>query len=80
MKILLIEDHKMLAQCLKADFESQGCTIHIADSVKKAEAELKNNDYDLILMDINLSGYGKGENGWMSAKSLLRSTERRFSS
>lgn len=41
MKILLIEDHKMLAQCLKADFESQGCTIHIADSVKKAEAELK---------------------------------------
>lgn len=63
MKILLIEDHKMLAQCLKADFESQGCTIHIADSVKKAEAELKNNDYDLILMDINLSGYGKGENG-----------------
>lgn len=53
----------MLAQCLKADFESHGCTIHIADSVKKAEAELKNNDYDLVLMDINLSGFGKGENG-----------------
>lgn len=63
MKILLIEDHKMLAQCLKTDFESHGCRIHTADSVKMAEDKMKANDYDLLLMDINLSGFGKGENG-----------------
>lgn len=63
MKILLIEDHKMLGQCLKADFESHGCRVQTADSVKMAEDKMKDNDYDLLLMDINLSGFGKGENG-----------------
>ena len=72
MKILLIEDHKMLAQCLKADFKSHGCSIHTADSVKIAEDKIKDNDYDLILMDINLSGFGKGENGLDISEKLIK--------
>ena len=72
MKILLIEDHKMLAQCLKADFESHGCSVQTADSVKNAEAGLKNNGYDLVLMDINLSGFGEGENGLDVSEKLIK--------
>ncbi len=72
MKILLIEDHKMLAQCLMADFESHGYSIQTADSVKNAEAGLKNNGYDLVLMDINLSGYGEGENGLDVSEKLIK--------
>lgn len=72
MKILLIEDHKMLAQCLMADFESHGYSIQTADSVKNAEAGLKNNGYDLVLMDINLSGFGEGENGLDVSEKLIK--------
>lgn len=72
MKILLIEDHKMLAQCFMADFESHGYSIQTADSVKNAEAGLKNNGYDLVLMDINLSGFGEGENGLDVSEKLIK--------
>ena len=72
MKILLIEDHKMLAQCLMADFESHGYSIQTADSVKMAEDKMKDNDYDLLLMDINLSGFGEGENGLDVSEKLIK--------
>ena len=73
MKIMLIEDHKMLAQCLKMDLESGGkIRVDIPEKMKDIKDKLQEETYDLLLIDINLDGLAKGENGLKLSEALIR--------
>jgi DNA-binding response OmpR family regulator len=54
MKILVVEDEKELRTALKRGLKSNGYTIDEAADGKKALDMVTINDYDLIILDINL--------------------------
>lgn len=66
MKILLIEDDKLLAQSLKDFLELEGFDVDVGYSAQDALDLTFENEYDLYLFDINLSG----ENGLEIIKEL----------
>lgn len=73
MKIMLIEDHKMLAQYLKTDLESSGkIQVDILENRQELKKKLKEESYDLFLVDINLDGLAKGENGLKLSETLIQ--------
>lgn len=60
IKLLLVEDNEMNQYVAKQLFERQGIRFDIAADGDEAFALLKNQDYDIILLDIqlpNISGY-----------------------
>ena len=72
MKILLIEDHKMLATCLKESIEKDtSIKIDILDDIRNIFILIKFLEYDLIIIDINLTGLTKEENGIDLSERLL---------
>jgi two-component system, response regulator PdtaR len=57
IKILIVEDEVMIAECIKLDLEDEGYTVYdYVTSGEKAVKVTENRETDLILMDINLSG------------------------
>jgi len=57
IKILIVEDEVMIAQCLKMDFEEEGFDVcGFTASGEESVVEAKENNPDLILMDIHLQG------------------------
>ncbi len=54
VKILIIEDETMIASMYKTKLEQDGATVELADNGVDALKILKNNDFDLILLDIIL--------------------------
>lgn len=54
VKILLIEDDKNIANTISYYLQSEGFTIRTARKVKEGIEKIENNDYDLMLLDINL--------------------------
>lgn len=66
LKILLIEDDKLLAQSLKDFLELEGFEVDVGYSGQDALDLTFDNSYDLYLFDINLSG----ENGLQIIKEL----------
>ena len=59
-RILLVEDSKINQQIAKENLESEGFFVDIADNGKNAIEILSENEYDLILMDLQmpiLDGY-----------------------
>jgi len=57
IKILLVEDEVLIAQCLKMELEIAG--YNVCNFVAKGEEAIivaKNEEPDLLLMDIHLSG------------------------
>ena len=57
MKILLIEDHKMVATSLKMSLETeQSISVDIIDRIEKLNTDKSILSYDLLLIDINLTG------------------------
>ena len=66
MKILLIEDDKLLAQSLKDFLELEGFDVDVGYSAQDALDLTFEKEYDLYLFDINLSG----ENGLEIIKEL----------
>lgn len=72
MKILLIEDHKMLATSLKESLEkSKDVNVDILEDLENIDKTISVNDYDIIIIDINLNGITKKENGLNLSKRLL---------
>ncbi|OGT50633.1 MAG: hypothetical protein A3F17_00920 [Gammaproteobacteria bacterium RIFCSPHIGHO2_12_FULL_41_15] len=57
-RILLIEDHELVANMQKDLFESLGCIIEIASTASIAKSYLIKNSYDLILIDLGLPDMG----------------------
>ena len=57
MKILIIEDEKLLADSLKALLESKGFTVETVYDGESGEAYAETGVYDLLIPD--------AENGWL---------------
>lgn len=53
-KILLVEDDSTLAMGLEYSLEDEGMDVEVVDNIKNAYETFKNNDFDLILLDITL--------------------------
>ena len=59
-KILLIEDDELIVEIYTAQFKKAGFSIESASDGEKAFKKLKENKYDLLLLDIvlpNLTGF-----------------------
>ncbi len=54
IKILLVEDDKNITATISYYLQLEGFAIHTAKTVKEGIEKIKNNHYDLMLLDINL--------------------------
>jgi DNA-binding response OmpR family regulator len=54
MKVLICEDNKLASKTLSVILERDGFTTELADDGNKAISFMKNNEYDLIVVDIHL--------------------------
>lgn len=72
MKILLIEDHKMMASSLKEFLEKDNFfEIDLLEDLKKLEDINFLRSYDILLVDINLRGFEESLNGLDLAEKIL---------
>ena len=56
MRILLVEDDGMIAQALQAALQAAGYAVDWVDDGLTAEAALRNQPYDQVLLDLGLPG------------------------
>ena len=56
MKILLIDDDEWIRDSLRLFFESEGCHITALETAEEGMEELKNQTYDIIIVDYKLPG------------------------
>ncbi|NBR07514.1 MAG: DNA-binding response regulator [Planctomycetes bacterium] len=54
MKILLVEDHKLLSRSLKQALEEDGFAVDLAVSGDEADAKARGAVYDVIILDLML--------------------------
>ena len=72
MRILLIEDHKMVATSLKMSLEKEDSIIvDIINNVSELDIDGIISSYELILIDINLTGIEGTVNGLDLAEKLI---------
>lgn len=72
MKILLIEDHKMMASSLKEFLEKDKFfKIDLLEDLKNLEDINFLSSYDILLVDINLRGFEESLNGLDLAEKIL---------
>lgn len=71
MKILLIEDHRMMATSLKQSLEQVNIEVDVVDNIDNIVSTIIINNYDLVFIDINLKGLTKKENGLELSKILI---------
>lgn len=73
MKILLIEDHKMVATSLKMSLEKENSiSVDIINNFSESEIDGIILNYDLLLIDINLTGIEGTINGLDLAEELIK--------
>lgn len=76
MKILLIEDHKMVATSLKMSLETdESISVDIVNDVRNLSINESVLNYDLLLIDINLTGIEGTINGLDVAEKLINKYE-----
>ncbi len=68
MKILIIEDDFKIREELKILLESEGYQVEVIDSFQNIIQDIINQEYDLLLLDINLPN----ENGFMICKEVKK--------
>lgn len=72
MRILLIEDHKMVATSLKMSLEKENSiSVDIINNFSSSEIDGIILNYDLLLIDINLTGIEGTINGLDLAEELI---------
>ena len=72
MKILLIEDHKMVATSLKMSLETdESISVDIVNNVRDLSINESVLNYDLLLIDINLTGIEGTINGLDVAEEMI---------
>ena len=72
MKILLIEDHKMVATSLKMSLETdESISVDIVNNVRDLCINESVLNYDLLLIDINLTGIEGTINGLDVAEEMI---------
>ena len=78
MKILLIEDHKMVATSLKMSLETdESISVDIVNNVRDLSINESVLNYDMLLIDINLTGIEGTINGLDLAEKLIEKYEER---
>lgn len=76
MKILLIEDHKMVATSLKMSLETDdSISVDIVNNVRDLSINESFLNYDLLLIDINLTGIEGMINGLDMAEEFINKYE-----
>ena len=76
MKILLIEDHKMVATSLKMSLETdESISVDIVNNLRDLSINESILNYDLLLVDINLTGIEGRINGLDLAEELIHKFE-----
>ncbi len=55
-KILVVDDEQLTRQCLSSYFEEEGYRVFCAETAEQAEAILRGEAIDVILLDIRLPG------------------------
>lgn len=76
MRILLIEDHKMVATSLKMSLETdESISVDIVNNVRDLSINESIFNYDLLLIDINLTGIEGTINGLDVAEELINKYE-----
>ena len=76
MKILLIEDHKMVATSLKMSLETdESISVDIVNNVRDLSINESVFNYDLLLIDVNLTGIEGTINGLDVAEELINKYE-----
>ena len=76
MKILLIEDHKMVATSLRMSLETdESISVDIVNNVRDLSINESVFNYDLFLIDINLTGIEGTINGLDVAEELINKYE-----
>lgn len=72
MRILLIEDHKMVATSLKMSLEKENSiSVDIINNVSELDIDSIISSYELLLIDINLTGIEGTVNGLDLAEKLI---------
>lgn len=56
MRVLLIEDNESLAESVRIYFQNEGHPLDWVNSVEKAQNSVSFDDFDLLILDINLPG------------------------
>jgi len=56
MRLLIVEDESRVAQFLRKGFEAEGIAVDVAADGNAGEALARDNDYDLIVLDLTLPG------------------------
>ncbi|MDY6231531.1 response regulator transcription factor [Peptostreptococcus anaerobius] len=73
MKILLIEDHKLLADSLKDSLaKTKGFEVLVLKDIRELDYILRKDAFDVVLMDINLKGLTKKEQGLEISERLIK--------
>ena len=73
MQILLIEDHKMVATSLKMSLETEkSIFVNIINNIGELNTDESILKYDLLLIDINLTGIEGTINGLDVAEELIK--------
>jgi DNA-binding response OmpR family regulator len=54
MRILLIEDHQIMARCLQRGLEEEGLTVALAADGEEGDYKARTADYDVIILDLML--------------------------
>lgn len=73
MKILLIDDHGMFSESLKITLERDENIerVDVLGDINRIEYRILNNEYDIILMDINIKKVTGNKDGLTITKELL---------
>ena len=56
MKMLLIDDDEWIRDSLSLFFEGEGCHLAVVETAEEGMEELKNQNYDIIIVDYRLPG------------------------
>jgi two-component system sensor histidine kinase EvgS len=69
-RVLLVDDEECLLRPMTRYFANLGCRVAAARELEEAEALLEHDEFDLVLLDLALTGYG------LQGLELLRSLRR----
>ena len=56
MKILIVDDDEWIRDSLRIFFEAEGCHVVVLETAEEGLAELKCQNYDLVIVDYKLPG------------------------
>lgn len=70
-KILMVEDDSTIAFAMKYALEQEGFNVDVSNNIEYARKYLKNNEYDLILLDVMLPD----GNGYDLCAEILQKSE-----